>query len=101
MNIIDKIKFNSKEPVVLPLRKTSKTNVLAVGLLKNQTLATHKTHSPTLLIVLKGKIQFKIADKEFVFGTHDTYPIPVNIDHEVEGLDSKNVFMLIIDNENQ
>jgi len=101
MNILEKIEFNSEEPAVLPLRKTTKTNVLSVGLLKNQTLESHKTHSPTLLIVLKGKIQFQIADKEFEFSVHDTYPIPANIMHEVMGLESENVFILIIDNKNQ
>ena len=41
MNIIDAIKFNNEEPVVLSLRKTSKTNVLSIGLLENQILTTH------------------------------------------------------------
>ena len=95
MNIFKNIEFTSEKPAVLAVRKTDKINLIAVGLLKNQLLKKHKASIPSLLTVLKGSFEFRIENDKIKLNQFDTYQIPVNIEHEVEGLDNKNIFTLI------
>lgn len=94
MNVLNEINFTTKKPAVLPVRKTDNINVIAVGLLQNQLLKKHKTSIPTLLLVLKGKIEFRIEDEAIILKQYETYQIPENIEHEVEGLAMENCFLL-------
>lgn len=98
MNIVSQLPFNPEKPAVLNLRKSPYTQIIAVGLLQNQTLAKHTTAVPTLLTVLQGKIRFTIEDKTMILNTLDVYPIPENIPHEVLGLEAQNIFMLVKEN---
>ena len=94
MNILETINFTVDKPAILAIRKTDNINVIAVGLLQNQLLKKHKTSIPTLLLVLKGEVEFRIEDKVIVLKQHETYQIPENIEHEVEGLAMENCFLL-------
>jgi quercetin dioxygenase-like cupin family protein len=98
MNILSKLDFSSEKPAVLNLRKSENTHILAVGLTKDQLLSKHTTAVPTLLIVLKGTIQFNIENKSMILKTYDTYPIPPHILHEAQGVEQENAFVLVKDN---
>jgi quercetin dioxygenase-like cupin family protein len=63
--------------------------------LKNQLLKKHKANIPSLLTVLIGSFEFRIDGKEILLEQFDTFQIPVNIEHEVEGLGERNVFSLL------
>lgn len=95
MNIAREINFSSEKPQVLPIHKTEASNFFAVGLTKDQVLAKHKTHWPTLLIVLKGSIVFRINSEKLVFSALDTYQIPLDTDHDVTGLEAENIFLIM------
>lgn len=94
MNILEKIPFSSDKPAVLSVRKTEKINIIAIGLLEKQVLKKHKTSIPSLLVVLKGAILFRIKNETIVLKQFETYQIPIHIEHEAEGVDKKNCFML-------
>lgn len=98
MNILKKLDFKSDKPAVLNLRKSENTQIIAVGLSKNQVLTKHTTAVPTLLIVLKGSILFSIESKTMTLRAHDTYPIPQHLEHEAIGMEEENAFILIKDN---
>ncbi|HEV7350191.1 hypothetical protein [Telluribacter sp.] len=94
MNIIENLHFTSDKPAVLPILKTEKLNLLAIGLVQDQLLKKHKAAIPTLLTVLQGAIEFRIGGEVLHFRQFDTYHIPVNAEHEVRGLEATNVFTL-------
>jgi quercetin dioxygenase-like cupin family protein len=93
MNIATSLSFAADKPAVQSILKTDKINVIAVGLLKLQMLRKHKTLIPTLLTVLRGRIEFVMGDERFVFDAFDTFHIPVNIEHEVLALE-QSIFTL-------
>lgn len=76
------------------IKRSEKINVIAVGLLKDQLLQKHKTLLPTFLTVVKGEIEFHINNEKLELNTLDTFQIPVDVLHEVLGLDEKNIFTL-------
>ncbi len=94
MNIAKEIKLNKEKPQILSIRKTESSNIFAVGLLKDQVLAKHKTQLPTLLIVLQGTILFRINSDEVRLSTLDTYQIPIDVEHDVTGVDTENIFLI-------
>ncbi len=94
MNISQDLNFSPDKPAVLSIWKTEKLNLLAIGLLENQWLAKHKTSIPTTLTVLKGSVEFHLSGTKIVFQQYDAFQIPVNIEHEVMGLEAENIFTL-------
>lgn len=94
MNIFTEIKFNTDQPFVLVIRNSDASNLFAVGLTQNQVLPKHKTQLPTLLIVLCGSVLFRIQSQEIRLSTFDTYQIPIDVAHEVVGIDEENVFLI-------
>lgn len=94
MNIAKEITFSEEKPFVLAIRNTEIANVFAVGLIKDQVLPKHKTQLPTLLIVLRGSILFRINSEEIKLSALDTYQIPIDKEHDVTGLDEENIFMI-------
>lgn len=94
MNIAKEITFNREKPFVLPIRKTETVHIFAMGLLKGQVFAKHKTQTPTLLVVLQGSILFRINSEEIRMAALDTYLIPIETEHDVTGLDEENIFMI-------
>ncbi|MBK8554395.1 MAG: hypothetical protein IPL65_00860 [Lewinellaceae bacterium] len=87
MNIATALQYNPEKPAILPIHKSDKINLFAVGLLKGQQLPKHTTRTPTLLTVLRGSIQFSIQGENLTLNTLDTYSIPVDTEHDVTGLD--------------
>lgn len=94
MNIAEALQFNTEKPTTHSVLKTDKLNIIAVGLIKKQILKKHKTSIPTLLCVLKGSISFHINNEVKILNAFDIFQIPVNTEHEVEGLTEENIFTL-------
>jgi quercetin dioxygenase-like cupin family protein len=94
MNIAKEITFNTEKPFVLPIRKTETVHIFAMGLLKEQIFAKHKTQIPALLVVLRGSILFRINSEEIRLTALDTYQIPIDTEHDVTGLDEENIFLI-------
>ena len=93
MYILENIDWIDK-PEILVIKKSEKIKQFAVALGKNAVLKKHKTSNPTTLIVLKGEIKFEINNEIHHFKTFETYEIPINIEHEVLGLQTENLFLL-------
>ncbi|EAZ83106.1 hypothetical protein [Algoriphagus machipongonensis] len=94
MNILKNITLSEERPGVLQVYKTDKLNLFAIALVKEQVLKKHHTNVPTMLTMLKGRIEFEIQGKVLEFGEFDIYEIPVTVEHEVRGLEKENVFTL-------
>jgi quercetin dioxygenase-like cupin family protein len=94
MNIAQNLPFSATKPAVLPIHKTDKLNLFAVGLLQDQVLQKHKAGIPTLLTVLKGTLAFAINGEVLRLEAFDTYHIPVGVEHEVTGMEAENIFTL-------
>lgn len=91
-NILDNITFSNDKANVFPLKKTDEIKYFAVALGKGATLKKHMAPVPSTLVVLKGKINFIIKNAEIKLKQFDVYEIPVNVEHEVVGLEEENLF---------
>ena len=93
MNIKESLKFNDAKPAILSIINSEKVSLKAVGLEKGQVLAKHKSGLKSLVVILEGKIEFTINDEKFELNALDTYEIPVNVEHEIRGIE-KSIFTL-------
>ena len=96
MNISENLKFTAEKPATYLVLKSEKLQIVAIGLLQNQVLSKHKTVFPALLTVLKGRIAFKLLSETIELKELDVFEIPVNVEHEVLGLEPENIFSLSI-----
>ncbi len=94
MNILESIQFNPHKPGVLNIKKNESIRLFCVALCKDQILPKHKANVPSLLLVLKGRINFLLEGEKICLQELQTYEIPVNKDHEVKGLTDENVFLI-------
>ncbi len=94
MNIFDTLQFNPSKPSILIVRKSETIKMFCVGLFKDQILAKHQAKVPSMLVVLKGEIQFSIGGEDIVMSESQTFQIPLNIDHEVKGCAKENIFLI-------
>ena len=63
---------------------TSKsTETLLIALEKDTLFTTHTSPRTTLLVVLKGKIDFHIENKTITLAEHQTFTFEKNIEHFV------------------
>jgi quercetin dioxygenase-like cupin family protein len=92
-NIEESLKFNDEKPAILSIINSEKLNLKTVGLKKGQIMPKHKAGLKSLVIVLKGKIEFDINGEKFVLNELDTYEIPVNVEHEIRGVE-QSIFSL-------
>lgn len=95
MNILKNLHFSSEKPAIWAVHKSDKINVIAVGLQQNQVLKEHIAYFPTLLTVVQGSITFLIDNQEIELHQWDSYHIPVEVPHEVIGLEERNIFILV------
>lgn len=93
-NILDKISFYPDKPSIRVIKKEKNMKMVAVGLGKGAKLDKHTTSDPALLVVLKGKIDFIINGQTIRLNEMDTYDIPVDVEHEVIGINNENIFTL-------
>jgi quercetin dioxygenase-like cupin family protein len=54
MVITEALQLSDEKPAVLQIKNTEKSNVIAIGLKKDQVLKKHLSPIPALLVVLKG-----------------------------------------------
>src|SRR5690606_25828852 len=94
-NILENFEFQADRPGIASVKKNEHNNIFAVGLTKDQFMKKHRTPLVTTLIVLKGAIRFFINEDSFLLTTGSVYNIPPTIEHEVEGLQDENIFLLI------
>src|SRR4051794_2600466 len=94
MIITEALQLNKEKPAILQLKNNEKNQIIAIGLKKGQVLKKHITAQPALLIVLKGLILFETRGSEERLPVLSTYDIPVNVPHEVKGLE-ESIFLII------
>jgi quercetin dioxygenase-like cupin family protein len=94
MIITDALQMTDEKPAVLQVKNTDKSNVIAIGLKKDQVLKKHISPIPALLVVLKGAISFEMEGSRTELKEFATFEIPVNVPHEVTGI-TESIFMVI------
>jgi quercetin dioxygenase-like cupin family protein len=94
MTITDALQMTDEKPAVLQVKNTDKSNVIAIGLKKDQVLKKHISPIPALLVVLKGVIAFEMEGSKTELKEFSTFEIPVNVPHEVTGI-TESIFMVI------
>ncbi|MET2985165.1 cupin domain-containing protein [Aureibaculum conchae] len=62
---------------------TDSTETLLITLEKDKLFPTHTSPKTTLLVVLKGKIDFHIENKTIILAKHQTYTFEKNVEHQV------------------
>ena len=93
-NLLDQLSFRSDEQTVTIIKRAEGIKQVAVALGKGAVLKKHTTNEPAILVVIKGKLRFLINNQEILLNTFDTYDIPVDVEHEVIGVEEENVFIL-------
>ena len=94
MNIFENCELNNEKPAVLKIKDTAKSNTIAIGLKKDQVLKKHVTPFPALLFVISGSIAFDMEGTTTELNYGDTFEIPVNVPHEVTGLE-ESIFVVV------
>ncbi|HJW17676.1 MAG TPA: hypothetical protein VJ499_11175 [Flavisolibacter sp.] len=94
MIITDALHMTDEKPAVLQVKNTDKSNVIAIGLKKDQVLKKHISPIPALLVVLKGVIAFEMEGSKTELKELSTFEIPVNVPHEVTGI-TESIFLVI------
>lgn len=94
MNLFKDLELNTEKPAVLIIKKTEKSQMMAIGLGKGAILKKHKTGVSTNLVVVKGSIDFMINGETLILQAGDVYEIPVDVEHEVVGLEQENIFIV-------
>lgn len=74
-------------PVAKALHKGNHFKVLAIGFKKGMILKEHKTHLPTKLFLLSGKIIYREEEISNTLSRYDEMEIPVNVLHAVEAME--------------
>jgi quercetin dioxygenase-like cupin family protein len=94
MVITEALQLSDVKPAVLQIKNTEKSNVIAIGLKKDQVLKKHISPIPALLVVLKGSIIFEMEGSRTELKEFSTFEIPVNVLHEVTGI-TDSIFLVI------
>ena len=76
------------------IKKGKKMKQVAVALGKGAVLEKHITDQQAVIVIVKGKIKFNISGKDIILKESDTYDIPINVEHELTGLDDENIFII-------
>ena len=87
VNLADKLTFRNDKQTTYFVKDGQ--NVRQVAVLKK-----HTTNIPATLIMVKGTVRFLINGEEVVLKDLDTYQIPVDVEHEVIGVEKENVFIV-------
>lgn len=94
MNILKYTDFLLHKPSVFQIKKTDHIQQFAVALGCGTVLEKHSTPVPATLIVLKGVIKFNLPDLQLELQEQDVYEIPVDVEHSVQGMMEKNLFLI-------
>lgn len=94
MDILKYTDFLAEKPTVFQIKKNEKIQQFAVALGENCILKKHTTAVPTNLIMLKGEVKFCLPDEDKILNEYCVYDIPVDVEHEVIGLQKENLFVI-------
>ncbi|UKJ09031.1 hypothetical protein [Solitalea lacus] len=83
----------SSHPMAGALHAGDHFRVLVLTFKKGMTLKEHKTHLPSRLTVINGKVVYKEDDKNIELSRYDHTDIPTEILHSVEALEDSVCFL--------
>jgi quercetin dioxygenase-like cupin family protein len=94
INLDEKLDFSLDKAPSCWIKRTNSVNLLAFGLDKGQVLHKHKALYPTVVTVLKGKVEFEFDNEKLILNEDETLDLPENEAHEVTGLE-RSIFTLL------
>ena len=94
VNLADKLTFKTDKPTTYFVKDGKNVRQVAIALGEGGVLKKHTTSIPATLIMVKGTVRFLINGEEIVLKDLDTYQIPVDVEHEVLGVEKENVFIV-------
>ena len=94
VNLADKLTFKTDKPTTYFVKDGKNVRQVAIALGEGGVLKKHTTSIPATLIMVKGTVRFLINGEEVVLKDLDTYQIPVDVEHEVIGVEKENVFIV-------
>ena len=94
VNLADKLTFKTDKPTTYFVKDGKNVRQVAIALGEGGVLKKHTTNIPATLIMVKGTVRFLINGEEIVLKDLDTYQIPVDVEHEVIGVEKENVFIV-------
>ena len=94
VNLADKLTFKTDKPTTYFVKDGKNVRQVAIALGEGAVLKKHTTNIPATLIMVKGTVRFLINGEEIVLKDLDTYQIPVDVEHEVIGVEKENVFIV-------
>ena len=94
VNLADKLTFKTDKPTTYFVKDGKNVRQVAIALGEGGVLKKHTTNIPATLIMVKGTVRFLINGEEIVLRDLDTYQIPVDVEHEVIGVEKENVFIV-------
>ena len=94
VNLADKLTFRNDKQTTYFVKDGQNVRQVAIALGEGAVLKKHTTNIPTTLIMVKGTVRFLINGEEVVLKDLDTYQIPVDVEHEVIGVEKENVFIV-------
>ena len=94
VNLADKLTFKTDKPTTYFVIDGKNVRQVAIALGEGGVLKKHTTSIPATLIMVKGTVRFLINGEEIVLKDLDTYQIPVDVEHEVIGVEKENVFIV-------
>ena len=94
MNLADELTFRNDRQTTYFVKDGQNVRQVAIALGEGAVLKKHTTNIPATLIMVKGTVRFLINGEEVVLKDLDTYQIPVDVEHEVIGVEKENVFIV-------
>ena len=94
VNLADKLTFRNDKQTTYFIKDGQNVRQVAIALGEGAVLKKHTTNIPATLIMVKGTVRFLINGEEVVLKDLDTYQIPVDVEHEVIGVEKENVFIV-------
>ena len=94
VNLADKLTFKTDKPTTYFVKDGKNVRQVAIALGEGGVLKKHTTSIPATLIMVKGTVRFLINGEEVVLKDLDTYQIPVDVEHEVIGVEKENIFIV-------
>lgn len=94
VNLADELTFRNDRQTTYFVKDGKSIRQVAVALGEGAILKKHSTDVPATLIMVKGEVRFLINGEEIILKDLDTYQIPVEVEHEVIGVQKENIFII-------
>lgn len=94
VNLADELTFRNDRQTTYFVKDGKSIRQVAVALGEGAILKKHTTDVPATLIMVKGEVRFLINGEEIILKDLDTYQIPVEVEHEVIGVQKENIFII-------